>query len=77
MTNSDRELSLGERVAIYSERLAIGDNNVASTEDLCLVFKNDEAVHAWLDTFDIPRTRSVPAFESNIDAYILLDLKPL
>ena len=55
MTSSDRELSLEERVAIYSERLAIEDNNVASAKDLCSVFKNDEAVHTWLDTFDIPR----------------------
>ena len=54
-TDSNRELSLKDRVAIYVERLAIEGNNVASEKDLCMVFKNDEAVHAWLDTLDIPR----------------------
>ena len=54
-TDSNRELSLKDRVAIYIERSAIEGNNVASEKDLCMVFKNDEAVHTWLDTFDIPR----------------------
>ena len=56
-TDSDSELSLEERVAIYIERLDI-EGNAASTKDLFSVFKNDTAVHAWLDMFDIPRMAS-------------------